>query len=809
MGIKRWVYTLTTFAISLSISNVSMAQPESEDDETVDFDFLLQAMEPELQATASAQEVEMIPVTQEDAAPTPEPPQKPAARSLEEVVVTATKRELSIRDIPASISVFTGAALEQSGKLDMIDYLRETPGVTMTHASQGSTRLTFRGVSTDTNPYSSASQPVGIFIGDVAFTDPYIANIIPDLSAFDLAGVEVLKGPQGTLFGGAALSGAVRYKLEEPTLDNWAFKGFSQFVAPTGGSFAFTQGVAFNAPLPDSDLAIRFGYINREYPGVNDNLRSGRDDVNAASGNQYRAQVLWAPGSWKFLLTHLSQDFWGPDQLVLLDMRHGPRETDRAILESPSRNEFSLDSLEISREFDTLRFTSLTSRVRRFLDFTIDLSYALAGDDPPPEYPEALGLMSKALDISENFAQELRLQSSGNGRFNWLVGLYYFDYDMYFHYLLDTPANQAALGSGSAVGGNGAIAELAETLGLPAPGAATALIDTTGTADSTEKAVFADLSYVLGDALTLTAGGRFYKTEIHGGFVGNGVLTSGSQNDGATTNTVGSLEESGFNPKFTATYQLNSDHSVYASAAKGFRFGGINATPSTAVNGIPQTWKSDTLWNYELGLRTEWMDGTLWADVAAFYISYKNPIIEQQTENAPITYKTNVSAAVSKGVEGSITWNTPFQDLRWTLTGAYTDAYITEEFTAANGDTVSPGQEMPGAAKVQFGTSLDTLLQWGRLSFAPNISYNYIGKAYNSLTHDIVVNDYGTLNAGLSIGSNSAAGDPRLTLSMTNILDVIRPMSGRLSQTIGTRQPTQTYIHNPPRTFIARFSFEF
>src|SRR5690606_35789858 len=105
---------------------------------------------------------------------------------IEEIVVTATKREQSIRDIPASITAFSGEGLEDSGQLNLNDFIQKSPGVTAAQGAPGFTRLTFRGISTDTLPTSGNAQPVGIFIGDTPFTDPYIANIVPDLSAFDL-----------------------------------------------------------------------------------------------------------------------------------------------------------------------------------------------------------------------------------------------------------------------------------------------------------------------------------------------------------------------------------------------------------------------------------------------------------------------------------------------------------------------------------------------------------------------------------------------------------------------------------------------
>ncbi len=752
--------------------------------------------------------LDTIPVqTQPDVAESNLRPRRERPAQIEEIIVTATKREQSIREIPASITAFSGEKLEGSGKLNLNEFIQETPGVTATQGSPGFTRLTFRGISTDTNPAAGNAQPVGVFIGDVPFTDPYIANIIPDLSAFDLSNVEVLKGPQGTLFGGAALSGAIRYQLQEPLLDTWQFRGFSQYTQPKDGGAAFTHGVAFNAPLPDQNIALRMNYIRREYPGVMDNLRFGKKDVDQSSGDQLRAQLLWQPGDWKIKLTHMTQDFYGRDQLLLVDSPEGPRETNRPVLEAPSENDFSMESLEISHDFSSVRAVSLTSRVRRNANFVGDSTYSLLGT-PPQNYPQALGVATTVIDNSESISQEFRLQSNGDGPFQWLAGLYYFDYEMFFNILIDTPLNRSLLGPGSLLGDNALLARLLGLVNLPSLGSATSLLDGTSRAESTEKAAFLDLSYDVGN-FVLSLGGRFYETEVTGGFIGSGILVTGNQNDGLTSNSIATLKEDGFNPKLSATYRFTDDVSMYASAAKGFRFGGLQSLPSTPTNGVPPTYKSDTLWNYELGLRTNWLDNTLQADLTAFYIRYDNPIITQQTQGIPINYNTNVSGAVSRGLEGNVLWNTPITGLVWSLAGAFTDAYITKEFTAANGDVVLPGQEMPGAAKYQFSTSMQYLQSWGRFTLSPSLGYTYIGKGYSNITHDVEINDFGTLDAGVVIAADGVPGSPRLAINVSNVLDETAVTTGAIGNTLLTRQEYDIYLLNPPRTVTARVSVEF
>ncbi len=798
---------LTAAVVTLLVMPQAFGQAESSDLFFAEEPQAGEAAAPEA-AAADAPLTPTIPVLELKPDQAVPPPRSDGPAQLEEIVVTATKREQSVRDIPASITAFSGEKLENSGKLNLNDFIQESPGVTAAQGAPGFTRLTFRGISTDTLPTAGNAQPVGIFIGDTPFTDPYIANIVPDLSAFDLAGVQVLKGPQGTLFGGAALSGAIRYELEEPMLDTWQLRGFSQYAQPTDGSAAFTSGVAANLPVTDANVALRLNYVRREYPGVVDDTRAGREDVAESAGNQYRGQLLWMPGDWKLKLTHITQDFEDDNQLLEVDSPIGPRETDRSVLEAPAEHEFKLNSLEINYDFETMRLVSLSSKVERDAYFSRDITYSLAGT-PPPGYPATAGVLSEVIDNSESFSQELRLQSSGSGDFNWLVGAYYFDYEMFFNILIDTPLNQSLLGPGSLLGENPLLPGLFGLLGVPEPAGLLALLDGTSNAESTEKALFADVSYELGDALTVSLGGRYYRTEVSGGFIGTGLLVTGNQNDGLGTNSLASIKEDGFNPKASATYRFSDQISVYASAAKGFRFGGLQSIPSTATNGVPPTYQSDTLWNYELGLRTTWLDRTLQADLTAFYIRYSNPILTQSTQGIPLAYNTNVSAAVSRGLEGSMLWNTPLNGLTWSIAAGYTDAYITETFEASNGDIVEPGQQMPGAAKVQYSSTLSYLQFWDRYTFAPSLSYTYVGQGFSNITHDIEINGFGTLNAGLVLGTQGMSGKPQLAINLTNVLDEVGVVAGATGNAIVTQQPGSVYLLNPPRTLTARISFEF
>jgi len=739
-------------------------------------------------------------------APTEEIKETGSPTKLEDVVVTATKRKRNLRDIPASINAFDGKKLESQGKVGLMDFLEEAPGVTADTIAPGLVRISMRGISTDTAPSSGQPPPTGIFIGDTAFTDPYVNSIVPDLSAFDLASVEVLKGPQGTLFGGTALSGAIRYILQDPIMGEWQGRAFTQYTDLAHGGNAFTSGAAVNAPIYSDKLAFRGVYVKREYPGLYDNVREPvRKDIDGGGGEQIRGILSWQPLEMlNIKLTHIDQDFEGEDVSSNSD---NPKryEKGRALLKQPVDNNFTLDSLELGLQFDWARLISLTSHSTKHLFFSTDVTSAIAGP-PPQNAPLMAAFFGSVLDDTDMLAQELRLQSSGDGSFQWLVGAYAYNYKVFFEQLIDSVQKQELIGSGSTI--NELLLSLGIDLGLNDLANETSLLYAVADVKAKERALFFDASQKLFDKLELSVGGRLYSTTVKGGFNGSGILAR-SQNNGMNINNDDSkLVEKGFSPKIAATWRFDRYNSVYALASRGFRFGGIQSVPSTPTNGVPATYKSDTIWNYEIGLRTTHFNRTLQFDVTGFYIDYKNPQIAQTTDGIPLGYTDNVAGAVSKGFEGSLRWKTPIPTLIWSLAGGLTDAHTTKVFTSANGTVIPKGTQLPGAATRQLSTSFNAALPLGPVIAAPHLDYVFVGSGYGDLTKAYKINNYGTLNGGIAFGSKAWSVKPQLAINVSNILGITRVKGGAPSKAL-TGTMYDSYLLNAPRTLTARFSLEF
>ncbi|MES2491616.1 MAG: TonB-dependent receptor [Pseudomonadota bacterium] len=801
-----------SFAIAQSETpQTDTANGSSQNSSADEIDALISGQQENTTSTStSPPAVEVTPESTETPLPTiavaePAPERKQRA-GIEEIVVTATKREQNLRDIPASITQFSGDKLEASGKTNLNDYLSETPGVTMNQVTPNLPRISIRGISTDTSGLSGQPSPTGIFIGDVAFTDPYISAMQPDLSAFDLASVEVLKGPQGTLFGGAALAGALRYVLNDPQPGEWHVRGFSQYRMPDHGSAAATTGISVNAPLYEDSLTVRLAYVNQKYPGVTDLTRDPpKYNVDHGKGAQYRGTLMWQPlDALKLKLTHLQQTFETPDANPYAD-NPNTRSNGNLILPQPVETKFSLDTLSAEYEFNDMRLVSLTSYSKKHLAVGADATPGLIGT-PPPGYPAAGAAFLFIGDDSKAFTQELRLQSNDGDDFKWLTGVYLYKYSIHFLLAGNLLAAQDTLGPGSALSNvlNGGGLDLTDIYNK------LSLLYAVSDAKAQEYALFFDVSDKFWEKLEVSAGARFYSTGVQGGFFGTGVLAY-SGNTGQEINYTGNkMRESGISPKVSATYKFTEDVSQYLQISRGFRFGGLQSVPSTVFTEVPQKYKSDTLWNFETGLRTAWFDNSLHADLTLFYLLFKNPQIRQSTGGPlSLTYTDNVGAAISRGLESSLKWLTPLPGLEMNLSLALTDAHTTESFTASDGSTVPAGQQLPGASKMQYFGGLTYLIPLDPFMIAPSVSYNYVGTGRSDIINSIPINDYGTLSAGLSLITQIGEYKPMLTFNASNIMNNTVVVGGGTSKITATQQMKTNYTLNAPRTFTMRFSMDF
>jgi len=692
--------------------------------------------------------------------------QSSAASKAEEdatqtVVVSANKRLEKQREVAGAVSVLQGGDLERRGARDQEDFLKLTPGVQLNRGDPNGSGITIRGLSSQASPESGGGQQnaSGSYLEDVPLASPIGKGLVADILPFDLDRIEVLRGPQGALFGSGSLGGAVRYLLAKPELK--AFGGAVQ-VGATSVSQGKTAGSLYgmvNAPIGDT-AALRVVAFDRTSPGYIDNKGTNTKDANEVRQTGGRVLVTVKP------MRELTATFVASTQKTKQDdfsyVFGDPKKLEH---DNPSlgrgTSQFDFSSLTVDYDLGGAILTSVTGYWKTKTNS--------AGDDTKlfATLGLALPIVSRvAAGSSDAKSQELRISSKPGGALSWVAGLFY----------------QTNEGSGAAKQSD--------------PSAAFGvvdLVDLKTTSEGTEKAVFFDGEYSLGGGWTAGLGARFYKTSTAfqqtGSVFGapsNGPLLAGGD-DGNT-------------PKVSVKYRFG-DNMWYALASKGYRYGGVNEGP-------PQTtFKSDSLWNYETGVRLSPAAGVQ-LDLTAFLLDWTDAQFTYFEQRGALAFSGigNVGKARSTGLEAALRWriNTSF-DLAASV--ASIDAKTTKDVRTLAGRapvTIASGARLPGTAKLQsalqgnyrFAGPLDSA---GRF----NITHTHVGERVIDLTAFYKAPAYDTVDLGVSFNKASWT----LAAGLSNVADKRGIMN--IQGTPDGNQAFQQYYLQRPRTLDVSVRYNF
>ncbi|HSW14017.1 MAG TPA: TonB-dependent receptor [Solimonas sp.] len=721
----------------------------------------------------------------------------PQHAQIEEIVVTATKREQSLREIPAAITALSGADLEKQGIQGVEDISRLVPGVTVNTPSEGATRVTIRGIAAS----AATNATTGVLFGDVSFSDAYLPRAALDPNPFDLKSVEVLKGPQGTLFGAGALNGAIRYVPEPPKFGEWEAKYFVQYTSVEQGDAAPIYGAAVNLPFLGDKAALRLMAFDRESPGFIDNSQLG-DDVNRIDQRGLRAILGWRPNDdWDTALTYAWQETDQAD-FPIADNLDGRLSTDNRPRHSTAHVDYDFADLVIKRHFDWAELVSDTSYVQKRSNSFFDASSRLPGNGQT-----ALRASQPDESGSRTLGQELRLVSTDDSGspWSWAVGAFGWRQE-----IESQPELQASV---ELPGGlNGLSPLLYELIDGLAPGAGD-LIAEDGSlvlarirtnAEIREMALFGDITRRLGESVELSVGGRLYRTTSGGSVRQTGllILASGQPEQGID----GELEEQGFNPKVSLLWHASDSIIVYGGASKGFRAGGIQ--PGYQLNpagqSSPDFFKSDTIWSYEAGLRTDWFEGAMHFDITAFFTDWKDPQVFQLGTNGLTSYIDNAGGVESKGVEMALQTLLPY-GFMLSVSGSWTDTVTTKPFTAQDGSTVAPGQEWPFAPHLQTAATLAYTGNVRDWDLSASVTHSFLGKAWSSLedSQKQEIFDFQQIDLQFGVANPALRWLPEVSFLVNNALDE----RGVANQFRGGTYVDVTYLR--PRAFTLRLSGNF
>ncbi|MFZ1868958.1 MAG: TonB-dependent receptor [Steroidobacteraceae bacterium] len=629
---------------------------------------------------------------------------------LGEVIVTATKRAQSAQDVPFQVVALDQQALTARGAGSVEQALGYVPAVSFTSNGTNSGTYTIRGISTGSS-VANAQSPVALYIDDINILDPTYPKVTMNLRLFDVARVEVLEGPQGTLFGSGSLGGAIRVITNQPDLQSYEAETQETIEDTKGGQPSYDVNAMVNLPLVTDTLALRIvGYYQHD-GGYVDNLRLNESDVNYASTQGGRVELKWDPlENLTVLGTVLAEDDTPHDSAYSFYDNH-EYEWDGAV---PNSNYSNTKIYSLKGEYDPgwATVTSITTyAVRRenaAADFTADAVALLGIDAPSPITDEG---------PSRTFSQELRLASRQDQRFRWLIGGIYLDNDRTVDENVLVPGSQAILG------GTSDDISAADTLGR-----------------TREQALFGDLSYDILPRLTLTVGARRSDDRL---------VTRQSIGGSAQipSNTYDVATESSTTPKYNLSYHVTPAVMIYTQAAEGYRIGQVNTITRDPISGqpIPPASAPDSLWNYELGEKSDLLDHRLLVNADVYYIDWRDIQLNELTLVSGINYIGNAGQADVRGMELEVEARPA---AAWDLGGSFalTDARLeTVNPTVA----ATPGDRLPGSAPL----SADVFLQYTHplvpgMSVFGRIDARYVGNEYSNLDNStsITYGRYSELN---------------------------------------------------------------
>ena len=779
---------------------------------------------------------------------------------LETIVVTATRREMSVQDIPLNIAAFDGSLLEAREISDLAELGRNVPGLyVIDQGKRSANNIVVRGLNM--NPYQSAEflgntggETVATYVGEVPL---YV-----DLNLNDVERVEVLLGPQGTLYGAGTLGGAIRYIPRKPQFDDTtlAVRG-GTFSLSESDSMGFRGGATFNVPLGDN-LAFRASIDRLDDPGFIDTPFLVRDpgasdpepdftDSTAVAANLYRDDdvdwekttsarigLRWQPGDnvdATFTYHYQNMEVGGRTQNHSAAFGTGLYESATRYPE-PNERRNELLSAEVVADLGFAELTSATgySRYRDHgqrdqSDLLITLEYSYEA------FP-TFSAFTREIEEENTFSQEIRLVSKGSGKWNWIAGLFFQDFEQPVGESREfTPRYDAYLGQF-----------------FPPPNPRPDALEYISVAyeELSEKALFGEIGYQITDRWDIVFGARYYD-------FGYDTL---SDADTPLFNTVAggagpdeinlvleptTLDDSGSLFKFNTSYRFSDDAMGYFTISEGYRFGAGNGIaacpdplpPNQIVCALPDEFQyfPDKTTNYELGLRSQWADGRLTLNGALYYIDWQDPQLASATVNGAQPITKNGEGAETSGIEIALDANVTDR-----LNIGFSYSHLKAELTEVAPSLIrcfeppgfgscapplpefidgQPGDRLPGSpedqATVYFGYGWTLSSQW-------DLTFNYGVSAIGDVITTTGLRGGGEKLGGFSLHHASAvfSGGPwEFTIYAQNLLDkyavtgtrsrpsFIQTVADENGDPVRVRAYAQQMVR--PRELGFRFSYDF
>jgi len=668
-------------------------------------------------------------------------------KDIQEIIVTAQKRETTLQDVPFSVAAQTGEQIRNSGATNVVEFARNIPGLAITDLGPGQSQVAIRGISAGqvVRDQPGVKESVGIYLDESPIS---IALFTPDLDLFDLSRIEVLRGPQGTLFGAGSSSGTLRYITAQPRMGEFEGSVEVSVHDASGGEIGGALKGAVNLPLGDKAALRLVGYRD-ELAGFVDSLYPGRGrNENVDGGSKTGGRIaLTLQATDSFTITpriifqkletdgYPREDFYNilGNAFTTTEPAVSPGEREQVTqLREGIDDDFMLGDLRMQWNLGTLDLTAITSYTDREVVVLRDASQltgsvsfgSLGGTSAETR------LNSPLYDTTDlqAFSQEIRLSSAGNESFQWLVGAFYQDVDRRYGQNLPTPGYDAFL----------------TRVGVPTSDFFLAPPDTPFFSDINydfkQTAVFGEATWNFNERWAVTGGLRYYDFEEDRTLTFHGVFV-----DTVRTDEPGSTSSDGISPRVILAFNPSEDVQFTAQVARGFRLGGINdplneglcpvgSPDNTLFNGFPK-WEDEKVTNYELGTKTRLNNGRITFNAAVFFSDIENLQVIADALSCSSRIVLNAQAQ-TRGIELEL-FSHPNDSWDFGISATYVDSEITDTRLTPTGDPLAgirEGNRLPTAPKLQAAASATYSWPWRdtQTGYA-NLTLQHVGSSFTQL----------------------------------------------------------------------------
>lgn len=686
---------------------------------------------------------------------TQEPPPQEEPKLTEEITVTARKREETVQEVPFSVVAPSGEELRDLGAETLEDVSANVAGFIVQNLGPGQSQVAMRGVSSGqvVRDQPGVKEQVGVYLDESVIS---MSLFTPDIDLFDLSRIEVLRGPQGTLFGSGSLSGTVRYITNPPRVGVSESVGELTLSSIADGGVGGSAKYAGNIPIGDS-AAMRIVAYYTGYGGYIDAVKpnfSVNEDVNSGDRMGARVAFRFQPNdnlsiTPRILYQEVEMDGW--NRVDVYNILANPFTTSRPPvtladrnhfiqLDEPFTDEFLLGDLNIEYDFGGATLTAVTSYTDRDVLVVRDAGALTAsitgGTIALPENVFTLDAPLFDATQASGFTQEVRL-SGDRARFQWVTGAFYATSDR------DYGQNLPVIG-------------FEDLSGIPTAGTKLANKDELFKSDLHYKfdqlALFGEVSFAVTPRLDLTGGLRWYDFEEDRTQVFDGIFAD-------PIDSAGTVTADGFAPRVMASYELSDNTRLNAQISKGFRLGGLNdplnlplcQPQDLATFGGRPTWTDEELWNYEIGSKSRIMDGRGAFNLAAFHMDISDLQATLTAGTCSSRIIMNVPEAKSTGLELEFEL-APTDNFDFAISASHTNSELSSSVTVPDAQGIPrvvagirAGNRLPTVPEFQMAAAATYRwqMQAGRLGYLTGV-YQHVGSRFTQIGDQ--AEGFGTVN---------------------------------------------------------------